>query len=241
MLSHMIARQLKVPHFIISVNHPIDSLERLLFAKHGSVYAGHAITDVRKIQNEDERLELIKRINNEFLVPLSSHNHLVTFIPDTIDETPALSAESYQDLISKLWPRDWLSQKPIMESPQKSLGEQYFDELRSSIEHNRNAYEDVIFGQISDRDYRLVNQVRNFIFTLTKEVTSSQGVEAEFAHARSASNKGVYFFNPDKLARGSEAKNSPNWAKNVTAESDRLEKLIDSITEPPLLDSLFEF
>ncbi len=242
MLAGMLANQLNVQHFVISVNHPLRILERLLFHPHVTVYAGHPITDVRLLERKQRALaeRLIKRINNEFLLPLCGEP-FVTFMPDTIDEAPILGPpRTYGELCAKTWPREWLTQQdiPIVTQPESSVCNQYFDDLRKYFAGSKETYQDAIMGQISDRDYRLVNQTNNFIFVLLKQVPSSGGVEAELTQARYG-YKDIYFFNPDRVKRGKSGHGVPNWANNLTGESHDLGGLMKKMgpTDPALISA----
>src|SRR5207302_1103099 len=93
MLGQMIANQAGVPRFVISVNHPMKSLTKLLNLPHFAVYAGHPITDIRNLKKNgkiDLANRLMERINNDFLCKLSRAESFVTFLPDAIDEYPIL-------------------------------------------------------------------------------------------------------------------------------------------------------
>ena len=116
MLAGMLANQLNVQHFVISVNHPLKILERLLFQPHITVYAGHPISDIRTLESKGQKTlaeRLIGNINQNFLLPLYAEP-LATFVPDTIDETPILGApKSYSELLAKIWPRAWINNSDI--------------------------------------------------------------------------------------------------------------------------------
>lgn len=231
MLAQMLSEQLKVQHFVVAVSHPMKTLTKLLFRSHACVYAGHPITDIRK-KDPIESRRLMDRINREFLEPLSTNDSIVTFIPDTIEEDLILDSTDSETLRQRLWPRAWDSgEPPITEDPSSVKELPHFSELAKIVSTSKPMYEAAIFGQMSDRDYRLVNQVRNFLFTLLKEVPSSTGVEAEFFQAKySGKEHSIYFFNPDKISRGRPGSGAPRWATNVTGEYNDIETLAKEVT-----------
>ena len=242
MLGQMIANQAGVPHFVISVNHPMKSLTKLLNLPHFAVYAGHPITDIRNLKKNgkiDLANRLMERINNDFLCKLSKAESFLTFLPDAIDEYPILDLPKERaQLHSSIWPREWLSGEEAIAAPPKSAYvDAYLGDLSKSISANKETYEDAILGHIADRDYRLVNQSENFIFTLLEEVQNSTGVEAELTQARYG-QKGIYFFDPDGIKGGKPGRRGPDWAKNLTGEGPDLSHLMGTISrkpEPPLI------
>jgi len=249
MLANMLASILDVEHFVVSVNHSMETLQKLLFLPHVAVYAGHPISDIRKMPRKDA-MPLINRINNEFLVPLSTCEKLVTFVPDAIDELPFLNSTSYDNLRRKVWPNGWLANKRSIGTPlDEGAARKHMRALFPIVRRNRKIFENTIYGQISDRDYRLVRQVRNFIFTLLDRVPDSGGVEAELGEAKLYSpfpqRLRTYFFNPDNvvkrkaLAMGAKR---PKWATGVTGENNDLAKLIEQMSsqppDPPLLPGI---
>ena len=245
MLGQMIANQAGVPHFVVSVNHPLKLLTKLLAVRHVTVYAGHPITDIRKWK-KNGRVQLadrlIQRINDSFLCELSQAESFVTFLPDAIDEYPILDLpQKRSQLHSIIWPRKWLAgDEPIARPPRDDLVETYMGDLSRSISANKETYEDAVSGHVADRDYRLVNQSRNFVFILLKQIRSSGGVEAELAQARYGL-KDTYFFNPDKIKKGKHNGGRPAWATNLTGESDDLSHLMNIVakqTEAPLISIL---
>jgi len=239
MLAQMIANQARVPHFVIAVNHPLKLLTKLIATQHTAVYAGHPITDIRNLKSSGKAglaNSLMQKINETFLCRLSQAKPFVTFVPDAIDEYPILEfPRTRSEIDSRIWPRMWLTgEDPIALPPERDHVDAYLKELLESISTNKTTYEDAISGQVADRDYRLVNQSENFIFTLPKEIRSSKGVEAELTQARYGL-KDTYFFNPDNITRG---KNRPAWANNLTGECPDLTHLMSTMAKksvPPLI------
>ncbi len=224
MLAHMIANQLRVSHHIIAVGHSFDSLVTLLAHRHVTLYAGHPITEIRQLEKTASARAMAK-INADFLNPLSAKPRFVTFIPDTIDEMPICNLPpDYESLLQSRWPEGWLQGKePLTPRPAVENVNQFFGDLMASVKSNPAIYREVIYGQIADRDYRLVNQAKNFVFVLTKDFPNSEGVEKELTQARYSFNN-TYFFNPDELVR--TRRQGPAWASNLTGENSNLEKLL---------------
>ena len=233
MLAYMLANQLGVSHYTISVNHPLTLLKKLIFQKHTTVYAGHPISDIRR-KEEGERRALIARVNQEQLVPLSRNPGIATFIPDAIDEAPILGLPdtpmpnppgTLEEHNGRIWSRQWLdSDSPIASQvPGETCG-RYFDDLMGNIRSNRAMYAEAVLGQIADRDYRLVNQSKSFVFSLFGAVPSSDGVAAEIVQTRRYSDKGLYFFNPDSIQSAGGMR--PNWATHVTGENSNINEII---------------
>lgn len=243
MLARMLANWLGAPHHIVSINHPAYLLERLLFEEHLEIYAGHPISEIRKQTNLTKKSQLTDRINNEFLKPLFQEKDFVVFIPDTIDERPLLELVKekgpnvrLEELQSLIWPRIWLdSAHPgIGKTPDEGLARKYFRDLCDFIAKNQEALYDVVNGQISDRDYRLVNQTQDFVFMLTTETSNSDGVKAELSHAKSLFRH-THFLNPDKLSL-SASTGGPNWASGVAVQHDNAEHLIKALKEHDFRD-----
>lgn len=230
-LAGVLANQLGVDHFVVSLNHSVSLLENILTKNHTTVYAGHPITDIRNLAKTrpDEAEGLVKRINDEFLFPLSAEGRLATFIPDTIDEAPMLEHKrTFKDLRATIWPKTWLKGSPPIGEPVKDeVADGYINELCNSVRENVELYRGVIMGQISDRDYRLAMQAKNFAFVLLKQAPSSNGVASEFTQAKWNYNN-TYFFNPDGITKDG-GQGAPNWANRATGESSDLKELIETI------------
>jgi len=234
MLAHMLANQLGIRHYTISVNHPLSLLTKLLFQKHTTIYAGHPISDIRR-KGDAEQQALMSRVNQEHLIPLSHHPGAVTFIPDTTDEFPIIGIPgtsmanppaTIQELRQRIWPKDWLNSDPPIASPvPDDVAGRYFDELLTKIRSNSTLFQEAVLGQISDRDYRLVNQSTNFVFSLFREIPTSLGVEQELVQTRRYADKNAYFFNPDSLQPGGGG-SRPNWATHVTGENSSIDEII---------------
>jgi len=235
MLGQMLSEQFNVQHYVIAVSHPLKVLSRLLFRPHASVYAGHPITDIRK-KDPGESKRLMNRINSEFVAPLSENDSIVMFLPDTIEEDLFLDATSLRSLGEKMWPRAWGPKEPLIVDSPTTSEELHFSDLVKIVSNSKQIYQSAIGGQMSDRDYRLVNQVKNFVFTLLKEIPSSPGVEAEFFQAKySEKEHNIYFFNPDRIERKS---GGPRWATNATGEYHDIKRLADELLsdlEPPFI------
>jgi len=161
-----------------------------------------------------------------------------TFIPDTIDEMPILDATSYSDLLTRRWPQAWLEgHAPIGRPVAPDVANKYWPDLQNSISNNKVAYSDAIGGQISNRDYILVSQAKNLIFTLLREAPNSDGVLKEVieaTHYQAKEPKNILFFNPDNikppsvLSSQSETPSAPAWAEFVTASSPNLGQLVST-------------
>jgi hypothetical protein len=132
---------------------------------------------------------------------------LALFIPDTIDERPIFKllkenqGIGYEDLCQSIWPRKWLDHgySPIADRPCADVADAFFPLLSGFVLNNMDALLDVVNGQISDRDYRLVNQCSAFAFILLKETPNSEGVKNELNYAKSV-YKHTHFFNPDNIS-----------------------------------------
>jgi len=249
MMAHMLANQLQVGHYVVSVNHPLSLLKRLTFDRHTTVYAGHPITDIRRL-GEEQRQRMIRRVNEEQILPLSTRPELVTFIPDTIDEAPILGLpqpnppeseppRTLEEHKRRIWPKSWLdSDPPIAAQVPDDIAARYYDELLTNISRNGDMYREAAYGQISDRDYRLVNQSTNFVFSLFREIPSSAGVEAELTQTKRYPDKSIYFFNPDSIQSvGGGVR--PNWATQFTGENSSMDELIRILplgSDQPLLN-----
>jgi len=176
------------PNLVVSVKHPSQQLARYLLHPKDMVrvYASYVITDTR---NVPER----RRIIDAFRMRLYQQPNLLAFDPLTIDELPPLFLAQKAAAGSTIAyePSDPLCRWPRCTWPAGLAPLADDDDLRASYPLQLPSAElleafNAVDAQVSDRDYRLVQQAHYLVVyrpTIAGSPSLSSGVQSEVSLA----------------------------------------------------------
>ena len=206
MMARFLANHLNCKNIVFAVKHSYETLSNLIFEDYPTAYVSHPISEVRRLEKSSNphAADVIKNEIEDLSEYLQAN--FTTFLPTTIDEYRVKSEtvirtlpngetrneKSYFPVLTKRWqeeiyqnPQDILFQASGFNDTNSLWHQAKPNKLNTEVSHLLSVLVDTISGQVSTRDYSMVEQSDLIIiYRPLFNGNGSSGVLEEFNYFR---------------------------------------------------------
>lgn len=207
-LSELLAQNLRIPHYVLAVKHPVKAANDLVASAKKIIYVSHPISQVRVLSDTGKKNEAkkIERQIHKLTMLLSKSDNMIPIFPTSIDELIIKGIikkknEYFIPQLRKRWtipePKTLLYIEPKNKRVNPLDPANFFKSKKNKnkikyISPLLSALKEMIQRQINSRDHKLVDQCKAIIvYRPYFNGKTSKGVEEEISYRTRLAQHGI--------------------------------------------------